>query len=93
LTKARRRSILNELNLQVEGSLIRKALAASILGAFALAMTPVVVHAADMPKSYKSVKAKKKPVAKKPPGAGMPQSKQMRMQANPPGSRFPYSYR
>ena len=57
MTKARRRSILNELKLQVEGSLIRKALAASILGAFALAMTPVVVHAADMPKSYKSVKA------------------------------------
>jgi hypothetical protein len=78
----------------VEGSLIRKALAASILGAFALAMTPVVVHAADMPKSYKSVKAKKKPVAKKPPVAGMPQSKRgPTMQANPPGSRFPYSYR
>ena len=79
----------------MEDSLIRKALAASIVGAFALAMTPVIVYAADMPKSYKSVKpkAKKKPVARTSSSAGMPQNKQMRMQANPPGSRFPYSYR
>ena len=73
--------------------MIRKALAASIVGAFALAMAPAIVHAADVPKSYKSVKAKKKPAAKAPSRAGMPQSKQMRMQYNPPGSRFPSSYR
>lgn len=73
--------------------MIRKALAASIVGAFALAMTPVIVHAADVPKSYKSAKAKKKPVAKTSSRAGMPENKQMRMQPNPPGSRFPYSYR
>ena len=73
--------------------MIRKALAASIVGAFALAMTPAIVHAADVPKSYKSAKAKKKPATKASSRAGMPQSKQMRMQYNPPGSRFPSSWR
>lgn len=74
--------------------LIRKALAASIFGACALAMSPAIVHAADMPKSYKSAKAKKKPAAKATARAGMPQSKRgPTMQANPPGSRFPYIYR
>ena len=74
--------------------MICKALAASIVGAFALAMTPAIVHAADVPKSYKSAKAKKKPAAKAMLRAGMPQSKAgPRLHYNPPGSRFPSSWR
>ncbi len=77
--------------------MIRKVLALSFasacLGAFALVATPGVSAAADVPKSYKSSKAKKKPAAKAASQAGMPQSKQMRMQYNPPGSRFPSSWR
>ena len=80
--------------------MIRRALALSFasacIGALALVVTPGVSAAADVPASYKSAKAKKKP-AKKGAGsasqAGMPQSKQMRMQYNPPGSRFPSSWR
>lgn len=77
--------------------MIRRTLAVSFasacIGAIALVATPGVSAAADVPASYKSSKAKKKPAAKAKSTAGMPQSKQMRMQYNPPGSRFPSSYR
>jgi hypothetical protein len=78
--------------------LIRKAvvcsLASACIGAFALVATPTVSVAADLPKSYQSSKAKKKPAAKATARAGMPQSKAgPRMHYNPPGSRFPSSWR
>jgi hypothetical protein len=84
--------------LNREDFVIRKALATAVIGAFAgafaLAAAPSVGHAADMPKSYKAATGKKKPAVKSTARAGMPQSKRgPTMQANPPGSRFPYSYR
>ncbi|MFN3892942.1 MAG: hypothetical protein ACK4MV_21300 [Beijerinckiaceae bacterium] len=78
--------------------MIRKVLtisfASACLGAIALVTTPSVGVAADMPKSYKGAKAKKKPAAKSAARAGMPQSKAgPRLHYNPPGSRFPSSWR
>lgn len=77
--------------------MIRRTLAVSFasacIGAIALVAAPGVGAAADAPASYKPSKVKKKPAAKAESRAGMPQSKQMRMQYNPPGSRFPSSWR
>ncbi|MBX9758713.1 MAG: hypothetical protein K2Y29_08030 [Beijerinckiaceae bacterium] len=64
------------------------------LGAFVLAAAPSVGHAADVPKSYKSTKAKKPSVKKSTARAGVPQSKAgPTMQYNPPGSRVPMQWR
>lgn len=78
--------------------MIRKVLtlsfASACLGALALVATPGVSVAADMPKSYKASKAKKKPAAKATNQAGVPQRKAgPRLHYNPPGSRFPSSWR
>jgi hypothetical protein len=78
--------------------LIRKAvvlsLASACIGAFALVAAPSASVAADLPKSYKASKAKKKPAVKAMNRAGMPETKAgPRLQYNPPGSRFPSSWR
>jgi len=82
--------------------MVRRLILATTAAALALTLAPVVTpqnaisgltaaQAADMKVTVRKSKRVKKSAARS--GADQGGAKTMRMQANPPGSRFPYSYR